>query len=305
MSLVTCSCGCGTVIGVRSRFARGHNNRRRWTAEQIVAAIQRWTGEHHSPPKCEEWEPAGVPRHEFPTPTTVKKVFGSWDTALAEAGVLPLRKRRWTAKLIVVALQRWTAEHGSPPTCLAWDRAGVSRDEFPSTNTVQRVFGSWRAALLAARVVTVREQGWRTVDPAFAHWLAGLIDGEGCFIIRCPADRRVGCSARLTVWLRDDDTAILREIHQRLGLGSIRRQVPRSGNPSCVWVVQSRADTQALVEVLDHHPLRTRKAADYAIWRRAVEVLSAMPRGHRDSGQLFELRRQLKSVRKYRSSTSL
>ena len=222
-------------------------------------------------PSVRNGSPLGFPE-TVPTPTTVKKVFGSWDAALAEAGVLPLRKRRWTAKLIVLALQRWTAEHGSPPTCLAWDRAGVSRDEFPSTNTVQRVFGSWRAALLAARVVPVREQGWRTVDPAFAHWLAGLIDGEGCFIIRCPADRRLGCSASFTVRPRDDDTAILREIDQRLELGSIRRQVPRSGNPSCVWVVQSRADTQALVEVLDHHPLRSRKAADYAIWRRAVEV---------------------------------
>ena len=35
-----CSCGCGTVIRVGSRFAPGHNNGRRWTPERIIAAIQ-------------------------------------------------------------------------------------------------------------------------------------------------------------------------------------------------------------------------------------------------------------------------
>jgi hypothetical protein len=254
VGLVKCSCGCGSIVGIAqradpkrgiqqgdpSRFVRGHNNPRRWTAERIIAAIQKWTAEYGAPPTCRLWDQAGIPRHEYPTVGTVKKVFGSWRRALDEAGVLP-----------------------------------------------------------------VREQRWQNLHPAFGHWLAGFIAGEGNFRIHCSKSGHY-YSAAFAIKLRDDDSEILEEIWRRVGLGTIYRQVRRSGNskPACVWVVQSRADCQELVEVLDNYPLRSRKAADYAIWRNAVAVWSAMPqgnrwRGPRNWGAMITLKRELESVRTY------
>jgi len=309
MTTPTCLCGCGRVIRNGSRFAPGHNNPKLWTVELIVGAIRRWTSEHDgSPPAFDVWNRAGVPRDEFPAATTVKRVFGSWHAALAEAGVPTVREPRWTAERIVAAIQRWTTEHdGSPPQYVAWDRAGTGRHEFPSTHTVKRVFGSWHAALAEAGVPPVRAERWRTLDAAFGHWLAGLVDGEGCFTV---TRRHSGAafSPRFTMRLRDDDSAILDDIQLRLGLGSIHRAAGHGNSmPCCVWDVQSGPDTEELAEVLDRYPLRSKKAADYAIWRKAVELWSAMRSGHRrsrrerDWGPMVQLKQELESVRRYQS----
>ena len=231
-----------------------------------------------------------------PCDSMVRNVCGSWRSALAEAGVVV--REQWTRELVIAAIQRWTAEHGSPPTYKAWGRAGIPRGKFPTPSTVRKVCGSWRSALAEAGVLVPREQRWRSLDPAFGHWLAGLIDGEGSFGI---GRVKRGYGARLSVQLRNDDSAILTEIHVRTGRGSIGRRSARSNSrPGCVWMVQSRADTEELVEILDQYPLRSKKAADYVIWRRAVELLSAMPREHRDWMPIVELKRELESVRQYR-----
>jgi hypothetical protein len=132
------------------------------------------------------------------------------------------------------------------------------------------------------------------IDDAFGHWLAGFIDGEGCFTI--PAHRSGGrplqYSARLVVALRADDAAILREIRDRTGLGTL--QVHRSSgqridgsphHPGLMWMVAAKRDCMGIVDLLDRYPLRAKKAADYAIWREAVLLWSKVRRngghGHR------------------------
>ena len=161
-----------------------------------------------------------------------------------------------------------------------------------------------------AGVVGLGEQRTRTLDAGFGDWFAGLTDGEGNFSIH----RIAGTYFRpsFAIKLRDDNTAILKEIQTQLGLGAIYREVNRRGNrnPCRRWVVQSRTDAQELVEILDRYPLRSRKAADYAIWQRAVAQWSTMPRGkrwcgHRDWAAMVELKEQLESVRKYLPPTSL
>ena len=279
--------------------------RTRWPRERIVVAIQQWTAEHGSPPTCRTWGRSASP-YDYPVKTTVMEVFGSWNAALTEAGVgLSVRERRWTRESVIAAIQEWSAQHGCPPRPEVWARAGVPRDRFPSTSLVQKVCGSWHKALDDASVLPVREQRWRNLDPAFGHWLAGLIDGEGCFTV---SRQSHGYGARFRLSLRDDDAAILKEIHVRLGLGTLgRRERSRRVNakPCLEWTVESRPDAEELVEILDRYPLRSKKAADYTVWKRAVKVSSAMPyrtRAKRDWGPLIELKQQLESVRQYRPS---
>lgn len=298
-----CECGCERVVTVGLRFVRGHN-KRRWTAELIVGAIERWTVERGRPPSREEWTRGQVPSGEYPATSTVIRVFHSWDAALKEVGVPFVRRQQWTRGLIITAIQRWAHEHGRAPTSTAWRGRGVMRDEFPTPDTVKKVLGlSWHDALDEAGVIPVREQRWRNLDPAFGHWLAGLIDGEGSFGIQ-----RSGryLYPRFVLGLRDDNGDVVEDIQLRLGLGRIYRAQPRGNrNPACVWTVASRADVEELVEILDEYPLRAKKAAEYAIWRRAAELWSAVPEERRDSGQMIELQRELRATREYRPQTSL
>lgn len=55
--------------------------------------------------------------------------------------------QQWTAGRIIAAIREWVARYGSPPTVQQWEKARPGR---PSSRTVRDVFGSWRAATIAA-----------------------------------------------------------------------------------------------------------------------------------------------------------
>jgi hypothetical protein len=123
--------------------------------------------------------------------------------------------------------------------------------------------------------------GW---DPAADAWLSGFADGEGCFAIRSRScgDGTVSYSPLFAIWLRADDAPVLRELHARFG-GSFSFRGKQSANyggrqggkPQFGWQVTSRAGLLALVGYFDRFPLRSKKAADYALWREAVRIYCA------------------------------
>ena len=58
----------------------------RWTRENIVYAIDLWHRRTLAAPTVAEWERAGK---NHPSRQTVQRVFGSWNSAIAAAGLLP------------------------------------------------------------------------------------------------------------------------------------------------------------------------------------------------------------------------
>ena len=73
---------------------------------------------------------------------------------------------------------------------------------------------------------------------AFGYWFAGLLDGEGCFSMAKP--RVSGFRCELIIKLRDDDRAVLEQIRDELGIGTICSGVhsgPGFGNPWVRWSV--------------------------------------------------------------------
>ena len=53
----------------------------------------------------------------------------------------------WNRETIVYAIDLWHRRYLKTPTVAEWERAG---DDHPCRHTVQRVFGSWSAAMRAA-----------------------------------------------------------------------------------------------------------------------------------------------------------
>jgi hypothetical protein len=143
------------------------------------------------------------------------------------------------------------------------------------------------------------------IDTEFGHWLAGFIDGEGCF--RIHKEKGGGYYAcHFTLKLRDDDTAILEEIVVRTGVGHLKPDLIRgTSKPAMVWVVQSKAECVQLVALLDRFPLRAKKSRDYAIWREAVAFWVAQPRGNRwqgprDWSRMIAYKTAIEDARAYR-----
>lgn len=68
----------------RKAFERAQT---RWTRDTVLVAIQAWVQEHGRAPSSIDWRHAGP---TWPNVTTVRKVFGRWNTAIEAAG-LPAR----------------------------------------------------------------------------------------------------------------------------------------------------------------------------------------------------------------------
>jgi hypothetical protein len=150
------------------------------------------------------------------------------------------------------------------------------------------------------------------IDPAFGNWLAGFVDGEGCFYIARIATRKKGVEyvnyrCAFTIGLRDDDRAIIEEIRNTFGFGLMADVKPRGiGKSPMVYLqVLNKADVLLLVDFFDRFPLRAKKARDFAIWREAVLEWNSKLRGggrhigRQDWSRMAELHEELKAVRKY------
>lgn len=157
-------------------------------------------------------------------------------------------------------------------------------------------------------IAPMQERDYPAVDPAFGNWLAGLIDGEGCFFIRTGQQRY---SCRFALRLRNDDAPLLALIHETTGLGSVywawRRAPHADGSPrnsTASWDIQKKAECRALIALLDDFPLRSKKARDFAVWRKAVEWWSLEGKrgsgGPRDWAPMVAYRAELAQARAYR-----
>lgn len=134
-------------------------------------------------------------------------------------------------------------------------------------------------------------------ESAFYNWLAGFIDGEGCFYAAAPTvEIRYGkfatyIKAEMKISLREDDVAMLQQIKSKIGGRVTFFKKSRSASLR----INSKKDTMFLMRVLDAHPLRAKKRRDYNIWRGIVLAkLMGVP-----ASEITEELRQLRQVKEF------
>jgi len=115
-----------------------------WTHEEVLASIRAWNDAHGRPPAKHHWDTTDG---THPSSATVRRMFGTFVAAVQAAGLQSARNS-WTQERILVAVNQWTTAHGSPPRATDWTS---STDEHPCSATVYNRFGTWTAAITAAR----------------------------------------------------------------------------------------------------------------------------------------------------------
>lgn len=140
----------------------------------------------------------------------------------------------------------------------------------------------------------------RHLDPGFCHWIAGFIDGEGCFSVHkknVNGFETYDCQFAISV--RADDEPILKRIQRELGIGTIAHQEKRNGaNDIARFCVSAKAECIILRDLLRMFPLRAKKARDFELWSEALdEWLEHKPL---EWESLAKVRDRLMAGRKYK-----
>ena len=101
-----------------------------------------------------------------------------------------------------------------------------------------------------------------------AAWLAGVIDGEGCFTINRKRGGTYNC--RLVIEMHYKELPTLQKLAEAVGFGraTVVRRASRAD--TAAWSVTSKADCLKLYKLLQDNGLRTSKVKDYELWGLAL-----------------------------------
>jgi hypothetical protein len=189
---------------------------------------------------------------------------------------------------VIADLHRVTKLLGHPPSCGDMQKHGNV-----SATTCQRFFGTWENVK--------RQTGWvpqwelfkpEDINPADGHWLAGIIDGEGCFTMRHPVKQHSAWDPLFTISLRSDDEFMIDEIIRILGITNVHKHMDfqqsklakgLTANPAVKLTIYDVHTLLAqLIAPLKIFPLRSKKKTELLVFELAVNVIVAK----REAGRL-------------------
>lgn len=159
---------------------------------------------------------------------------------------------------------------------------------------------------------TFRKKGKDSLDynNLPGDYVAGFIDGEGCFTIVISKHRtkKLGLDARLhfQIELRSDDLLILQQIQKKLNCGHIYYlNYERYGwHPHVELKVSSlREIIDKLIPFLTQYPLRAKKRLSWEYFLQAVEVFKS--KQHLTLEGIEKLRNIRKKMNKFSKKSSV
>ena len=118
------------------------------------------------------------------------------------------------------------------------------------------------------------------VDPHWASWFSGFVDGEGYFQIAKQSSGK-SYSTKLVITLREDDGDVLFEVRDRLDCGNVHyvekkadREKGMKSSNQYMWVVSARYEIdEVIVPIFEEYPLRSKKKGEFKIWKQAADLI--------------------------------
>lgn len=115
-------------------------------------------------------------------------------------------------------------------------------------------------------------------------YIAGFVDGEGCFALNYRADRRYDddgnklyeyhyWKTEFAIVLHPSDAGLLNLIKERFGVGNI--SFKRAGDQVRYSVQNTSELHDVIVPFFEKNPLFGTKAKDFELWSQAVKLLYA------------------------------
>jgi len=142
-----------------------------------------------------------------------------------------------------------------------------------------------------------------TIDPAFGHYIAGIVDGEGCFRVhKAHGATSTTYTCEFNIKLRDDDSLILHKIQQAMGVGRLHACAGEGNSkPQLKFVVTKIEDCKKVRRFFENFPLRAKKQKDFVHWCKHLDLWAAHTYGA-DKTALRESYEEMKDVRSYENT---
>ena len=152
------------------------------------------------------------------------------------------------------------------------------------------------------------------IDETFGYWFAGLTDGEGSFTLTYGNRPKFFPQPQFSLGFRDDEKKLIYMIQKHFGgIGSVYSNPKKYTNPQgyisnpvIMWMVNTRHDTQILVDFFHQYPLRSKKSRDFEVWAKAVELRNSgewrgvrTPRIDAASAQMRKYAEELHRLKEY------
>lgn len=178
---------------------------------------------------------------------------------------------------LLTDLQRVASELGRAPSFEDIRKYGKY-----SPVTFQRRFGDWNHVkhLVGWRHPSETIQDYRPTI-ADAAWVAGLIDGEGCFRLQHPSPNSPSRSFSpvFSISLRKDDKPCLDELIRIIGTSVVYHIDNRNGQGANampaykIFIRDMPALAFRLMPLLEIAPLRSKKLRELKLFKRALGIL--------------------------------
>lgn len=113
-----------------------------YTKKDCINAIQDFYIKNQRAPKARDFNNI----NDYPGHNTVRRLFGSWNAAIEEAGLSINRKSFYTKEECIKAIQNFYDENSRLPISTDFE----NNKNYPSDSAVRNLFGSWNKGLSEA-----------------------------------------------------------------------------------------------------------------------------------------------------------
>ena len=219
----------------------------------------------------------GKPLHRIPTKGNHfycnRSCYALWMKEIRSRSEI---KRKYSDEQLINELNRIVTELGHVPTF----------NEFEQHSTIQDyVFRKWIGSWLTVKKLMRWKPDYSDFDtidvtPEDGGWLAGIIDGEGCFRFQGPSPQNANraYSPVFIMSLRDDDEPALRAfetiVGKKLKFSICTHKSTPNANPA--YKIQIRdlpTFVYHFIPILEKYPLRSKKKYELQVFKYACNIL--------------------------------